>query len=377
MNISLPAFFDILIGLVFIYLIISLLASEIQELIAGFRKWRAKHLKKSIYLMLSGNKIKRIIDNSLGGLEKKLNKAYNKPKENPEDITSIKLVKDIYNHFEIATLEQSSLGFFSNSENQYGASYIPPESFAEAFTDVILEKIQENPNEVGETSTSDETDKTLTLDKLKKLEKLPDIPKHTGNNLSRIIKKIRLKLDSNPTEQQIRSEFIKEIAIWFQRAQDRTTGTYKRNSKIVMFCIGLAAAIIANANTFTIVENLYDEDVREAVVTQALSSVDVCKDKTEKELQSCLDTHVDKALDINKLPIGWSNINIKDNSIEELGEDALKNLVFVIQNIVGYLVTALAVMMGAPFWFDLLKKFINVRNAGVKPKSVEADSTKE
>lgn len=52
MNLSPPAFFDILIGLTFIYLILSLLASEIQELIAAFLQFRAKHLKKSIYIML-------------------------------------------------------------------------------------------------------------------------------------------------------------------------------------------------------------------------------------------------------------------------------------------------------------------------------------
>ena len=47
MSFSLPAFLEIAIALVFIYLILSLLASEIQELFAGFRQWRAKHLKES------------------------------------------------------------------------------------------------------------------------------------------------------------------------------------------------------------------------------------------------------------------------------------------------------------------------------------------
>ena len=35
----------------------------------------------------------------------------------------------------------------------------------------------------------------------------------------------------------------------------------------------------------------------------------------------------------------------------------------------GWLLTAFALMLGAPFWFDTLGKFINIRNVGLKPKS--------
>jgi flagellar biosynthesis protein FliR len=45
---SLPLILDIAIGLIFIYLILSLLASEIQELIATLLQWRAKHFPIAI-----------------------------------------------------------------------------------------------------------------------------------------------------------------------------------------------------------------------------------------------------------------------------------------------------------------------------------------
>jgi hypothetical protein len=35
--------------------------------------------------------------------------------------------------------------------------------------------------------------------------------------------------------------------------------------------------------------------------------------------------------------------------------------------IAGWLITALAICMGAPFWFDMLNKVIRLRNAGTKP----------
>ena len=44
--------------------------------------------------------------------------------------------------------------------------------------------------------------------------------------------------------------------------------------------------------------------------------------------------------------------------------------------VVGWLITALAGMLGAPFWFDLLNKLINIRNAGPKPESTTATKGK-
>ncbi|NJO53233.1 MAG: hypothetical protein HC840_31805, partial [Leptolyngbyaceae cyanobacterium RM2_2_4] len=51
---NLPLVFDIAIGLIFIYLILSLLTSEIQELTATLLQWRAEHLKKAIDILLTG-----------------------------------------------------------------------------------------------------------------------------------------------------------------------------------------------------------------------------------------------------------------------------------------------------------------------------------
>ena len=52
---NLPLVLDIAIGLFFIYLILSLLASEIQEYFTTLFQWRAKHLKKSIENLLVGD----------------------------------------------------------------------------------------------------------------------------------------------------------------------------------------------------------------------------------------------------------------------------------------------------------------------------------
>jgi hypothetical protein len=40
----------------------------------------------------------------------------------------------------------------------------------------------------------------------------------------------------------------------------------------------------------------------------------------------------------------------------------------------GFLITALAIALGAPFWFDLLNKFVNLRVSGNKPESTKEES---
>jgi hypothetical protein len=44
----------------------------------------------------------------------------------------------------------------------------------------------------------------------------------------------------------------------------------------------------------------------------------------------------------------------------------------IIKIFFGWLLAAMAISMGAPFWFDLLGKVVNFRNAGSKPASSEA-----
>jgi hypothetical protein len=41
----------------------------------------------------------------------------------------------------------------------------------------------------------------------------------------------------------------------------------------------------------------------------------------------------------------------------------------------GWLISGVAIAMGAPFWFDLLSKLMNVRNSGSKPPSPTENST--
>ena len=56
------------------------------------------------------------------------------------------------------------------------------------------------------------------------------------------------------------------------------------------------------------------------------------------------------------LGLGWEGVDVREMTFYEL-----------FSKLLGYILTALAISLGAPFWFDLLKKLVNIRSAGNKP----------
>jgi len=102
-----------------------------------------------------------------------------------------------------------------------------------------------------------------------------------------------------------------------------------------------------------------------------------------------------------QLPIGWSFITLgpesfnpvtdhctlfpKPSTTGQLGKDVYGLSINgtckrwsnqpqgwgALTKILGFLITALAAMQGAPFWFEILKKLVNVRSTGIKPEEKE------
>jgi hypothetical protein len=63
------------------------------------------------------------------------------------------------------------------------------------------------------------------------------------------------------------------------------------------------------------------------------------------------------------LPVGWSIY------LEKLKTGSfLQDPIGLVAKAFGLFISILAVSMGAPFWFDMLSKFVNIRSAGKPPK---------
>jgi hypothetical protein len=156
------------------------------------------------------------------------------------------------------------------------------------------------------------------------------------------------------------------IATWFDDAMERLSGEYKRYLKTLSLIVGLAVAVIMNADSLRVGRALWvDKELRDQTVTQAQKFVATCGSACEAPKGEAADIQAaSKNLqerwqatlsELRPLPIGWN---------ENWGTTPG----WYVQKFFGLLVTGFALSLGAPFWFDLLSKFMNLRGTGDKPQ---------
>ena len=68
------------------------------------------------------------------------------------------------------------------------------------------------------------------------------------------------------------------------------------------------------------------------------------------------------ALEDDGIPLGWNQTAHNDKKGPATG-------MFILSRIAGLLATFFAIVMGAPFWFDVLNKISNLRGAGTTPRN--------
>ena len=71
-----------------------------------------------------------------------------------------------------------------------------------------------------------------------------------------------------------------------------------------------------------------------------------------------------RQLSTTRLPLGWKSSTWHDDFKTPNGGNTFLNIVLAL---LGWAIAAGCLSMGAPFWFDLLLKLVNVRRAGIKP----------
>jgi hypothetical protein len=156
------------------------------------------------------------------------------------------------------------------------------------------------------------------------------------------------------------------IANWFDSSMDRVSGWYKRSTQWIIFWIGLCVAVALNINVITIADFLYrDDTAREAIVARAeVAAAD----------SSVLDSNYQQtraALDSLDLPMGWSaGWGAPDPGARFTAWNG------IFGPILGWLLTAFAATMGAPFWFDVLNRMMVIRST-VKPREKSPEEGSE
>jgi hypothetical protein len=153
------------------------------------------------------------------------------------------------------------------------------------------------------------------------------------------------------------------VASWFDQAMDRVGGVYKRKLKVISILVGLGLAIVINADSVAVATALWHDPTMRAQASDAVSKLVATQSLTAGKERSIQEL----AEQVRPLPIGWGQIDQEWSKL-----DALGCVWFCVKKVLGIALTGIALSLGAPFWFDLLSKFMNVRGSGVKPERTPA-----
>ncbi|MGB3787839.1 MAG: hypothetical protein WA949_07505 [Phormidesmis sp.] len=211
------------------------------------------------------------------------------------------------------------------------------------------------------------------------LEKLQAevIPAPLQQSIATLARRAETKVNIAGTELQ---QLQAEVESWFNNGMERASGVYRRNVKGVGLLVGLAIAFTLNADTLYMFQRLStDQAIRSSILQtvdqlgargintpEALSEELGISDLSETDLKNNLrsiSAAVEESLADYPLPIGRSDRIFKAQQAAE----ADWPIPFIPQRVVGWGITALALSMGASFWFDLLRKVMSVRASGDKP----------
>jgi hypothetical protein len=140
---------------------------------------------------------------------------------------------------------------------------------------------------------------------------------------------------------------------WFDETMQRLQGAYKRWATAVLFAVGAVIAVVGNVSAVDVADRLWHDPVTRQVV------IDAAGRAAAGGSPASAAAGVDGLSSIG-LPLGW-------HGISGWGATGWAS------HLVGWLATALLVMLGAPFWFDTLSRLVSLRTAGPQPAGSDRD----
>jgi hypothetical protein len=308
---------DIAVGLSFFYLLIALLCTTLNETIATWAKSRSKILERGIERLLGGD---------------------------------IQLKDAIYKHALIKNLAPS---------DQRKPSYIPADKFALALMDVVT-----GPGKAA-------SDPTALREGLANVD------------ASKVKQALGAALQTTDpalvTDQQ-------KIEAWFNGQMDRVSGWYKRTAQNRVLLLALVVTVVLNADTVNVSRLLWTNPAVTATLVEAAKDR-LAKGRPDTEPQPIVEYENPNDATASK-PINLpARDTVSDEEKKVLGEltgwgddwvapwrqahpgSGLMAWIGVVlyTHSLGWIITLLAVSLGAPFWFDTLNRFMNIRGAGRAP----------
>ena len=310
---------EVAISLVFVYCLLSLICTAVAEFISRIFAMRSKNLAKGIRNLL------------------------NEP--GAEDIA-----EKIYKHPLISGLAREgaidkSLNWLAkklkiDNKMHWGLpSHIPPRLFVIALLDVVAP---------GESKSTDLT----TLRGLVKNSK-------TINDKTRTA--LLALIDTSKLE-----DAHKNIEDWFNSTMERISGWYKRNIQTVILVLALAIVLVANVDTLMLANHFAQDS---SLRTTYVASAEKLSGSSIPTSNVSFNDTVYAIEQLRMMPLDWTKEPCNP-FYPSCGGDWLLKKIF------GLIITVFALSLGAPFWFDILNKLMNLRGTGKKPPESESPQSR-
>lgn len=384
---------DVFIGLVFIYLLYSLMATVLMEMWSSRFRLRSRNLKYTLIRMLSDE------DLTFTQRIRYFWRSKSFPKSKQDLDTS--LAQDFYSAPTIKFLSQKS-------------GQLPSSIDADTFSKTMVYILSDGHTEI---MNSEELMKSISA-KLESRKQDPETVKH--------IRFLCLEA-GNDIE-----SFKALLKSWYEEMMQRCLGWYKKRVQIILLIFGFLVASVFNLNSLYLVKILtHDNQARDGIVKMAGDyaeatnnlNVDSLKGESYQELKESytalkkqsnelngilglkslpdsieyevISRHIFDSLGIKptsfrncsfnvcdgiiiyKQPDGWAYLNLEPyvETISGSGFASIDTFAFYWKySFWGYLITALAISLGAPFWFDLLNKLMLLRSSLTKKTAAASQS---
>jgi hypothetical protein len=293
------------------------------------------------------------------------------------------------------TSQEAAMEDIRNALESLGEDFPPLKpSIESAITTVTVQHIQiREAIKAGLINSSDETTETANNRYRKGLAGLSI----THPRLKQILGALLSELTNASIEtESIQMRARQNVEEWFNNSMDRVSGWYRRRAQTLAYVLAIGLAFALNIDSVHIFNALWKDDyLRTVVSSQGQSMVVENPDGiTQEQFGTIVNNNSDVWL---HLPIGWIGLS---GGVETYSADSscywgpnpasLRPGLFLLgrcypllngpvtydplgwaTKILGLLITGVAAAQGAPFWFDVLKKVINVRIAGINPAEVK------
>ncbi len=352
---------DLVIGLFFIFFVFSVICTAIVEGIAQMKDLRSTHLRKWV-----------------------------------TDTFAEKFGKELLSHGLIKGLTQKSRN----------ADYIPANVFSAALLDLVYAKFRSDKR----INKEDQLPPAYDFDRLEAAMLSP------GNPLPEDMTRYLLQaIEESKNSAGSLMLIKKQLEDWYAEAMERVIGTYKKRARVITFIVAALVTLVTNADTIALCKYLKDnpqttaklvaaaeQATRDSVYyKQTIESLKIIDSKfaatptgtkTDSVLQNDIKETISKLKEkevlindlyssLNKigLPLGWEKSFPPTYQGERERVDWAEIWYYTkwgFQKIIGLLLTTLALTLGAPFWFDMINKLVNIRSGGKKPEDTPTPDNK-